>query len=87
MMNKKKSIKAQSTIEFTFAMVAIALLIFCLIKTFRWVGMDYAQGAYSQEQSNIFVHPGNACDKNNCFSLNVESEDKSQRLDAYSRNF
>ena len=36
---------AQSTIEFTFAMVVVALLIYGLIKTFQWVGMDYAQKA------------------------------------------
>ena len=31
---------AQSTIEFTFAMILVLLLIFGLIRIFRWVGMD-----------------------------------------------
>lgn len=77
--------KAQSTIEFTFAMVIVALLIFGLIKTFRWVGMDWAQSAYRQEQSNIFAHPPGC--GNNCFSINAEVNPRSERLNAFTRNF
>ena len=50
--------KGQSTIEFTFAMVAVALLIYGVIKVFQWVGMEYAQKAYTQQSSTILEdHP------------------------------
>jgi hypothetical protein len=84
--------KAQSTIEFTFAMVIVALLIYGLIKTFRWVGMDYAQSSYIQEQANVFVH-GSGCDPTDpraispCFSLNAESDGRKPRLSAFTRKF
>ena len=78
--------KAQSTIEFTFAMVIVALLIYGLIKTFRWVGMDFAQSAYRQEQSNVFEHaPG--CNDSSCFSVNAEGNVRKERLNAFTRNF
>jgi len=41
--------KGQATIEFTFAMVVVALLIFGLIKTYQWIGMDYAEHAFDRE--------------------------------------
>ena len=37
-----KDTKAQSTIEFTFAMVAIVFLIYGMVMVFRWAGMDLA---------------------------------------------
>jgi hypothetical protein len=50
-MNNKQ---AQSTIEFAFAMVIVALLIFGLIKVFHWAGMDWAQKSYIRQNSTIF---------------------------------
>ena len=41
--------KGQATIEFTFAMVVIALVIFGLIKVYQWTGMDYAEHAWDRE--------------------------------------
>ena len=55
----------QATIEFAFAMVIIALLIFGLIKIFRWAGMDYAQKAYEQRASAIFINGTTALDMRN----------------------
>lgn len=50
--NMKQKINhcAQSTLEFTFAVVVVALLIYGLLRVFRWTGMDYAQHAYDQFQ-------------------------------------
>ena len=80
-------IKAQSTIEFTFAMVIVALLIFGLIKTFRWVGMDYALTSYSDTQANIFVHPAGCNGDTDCYSLNIEGDARRHRLNAFTRKF
>ena len=80
--------RAQSTIEFTFAMVMVVLLIYGLIKTFRWVGMDFAQEAYMHEQANTFVHPFNCAPwALDCFSQTVEDNHRPQRLRAVTRNF
>ena len=43
--------RAQSTIEFTFAMIAIMFLIYGMVMVFRWAGMDLAQRRYSQDIS------------------------------------
>jgi hypothetical protein len=43
--------KAQSTIEFTFAMIAIMFLIYGMVMVFRWAGMDLAQRRFSQDNS------------------------------------
>jgi hypothetical protein len=43
--------KAQSTIEFTFAMIAIVFLIYGMVMVFRWAGMDLAQRRYAQDTS------------------------------------
>ncbi len=82
------NLRAQSTIEFTFAMVVVALLIYGLVKTFRWVGMDYAQTSYSQRQENFFVHPA-GCDPSglDCFSEMAEESPRPQRLKAVTRSF
>ena len=42
--------KAQSTIEFTFVMIAILLLAYGLIRVFRWAGMDLAERRWTHEQ-------------------------------------
>jgi len=43
--------KAQSTIEFTFAMIVIMLIIFGMMQIFRWSGMDLAQRRYLQDST------------------------------------
>jgi hypothetical protein len=51
MMILRENIKAQSTIEFTFAVVAIIFLIYGMVMVFRWAGMDLAQRRYEQDTS------------------------------------
>jgi len=46
-----KNIKAQSTIEFTFAMIATMFVIYGMVMLFRWAGMDLAQRRYVQDSS------------------------------------
>jgi len=43
--------KAQSTIEFTFAMVVIMFLVYGMVRVFRWTGMDLAQRRWAQDNS------------------------------------
>lgn len=43
--------KAQSTIEFTFAMVVIIFLIYGMVQVFRWTGMDLANRRVAQDRS------------------------------------
>lgn len=57
-------------------MVIIALLIFGLIQIFRWVGMDYAQKAYSQ-QNDVLIQTGG----------NFAQEERRPRLNAFTRRF
>ena len=75
-MYHKLARRAQSTLEFTFAMVVIALLIFGLIKVFRWVGLDYAQKAYLQQREIVIDGSGQ-----------FQTEARRQRLDAVTRKF
>jgi len=42
---------AQSTIEFTFAVVAIMFLIYGMVMMFRWAGMDLANRRVMQDKS------------------------------------
>lgn len=50
--NNKRSL-AQVTIEFTFCMIIIVLLMYALVKAFRWAGMDLAERRAANDQ--IFV--------------------------------
>jgi len=43
--------KAQSTIEFTFAMIAVMFLIYGMVMVFRWAGMDLAQRRFAQDNT------------------------------------
>ena len=43
--------KAQSTIEFTFAVVATMFLIYGMVMVFRWAGMDLANRRFAQDNS------------------------------------
>ena len=48
-MNNNRINKAQSTIEFTFAMIAIMFLIYGMVQVFRWAGMDLANRRFVQD--------------------------------------
>ncbi len=48
--------KAQSTIEFTFAVIVVMFLIYGMVQVFRWAGMDLAQRRYLQD-SSITANP------------------------------
>ena len=48
-----KDIKAQSTVEFTFAMIVVMFLIYGMVQVFRWVGMDLAQRQYLQDNTLV----------------------------------
>jgi hypothetical protein len=50
-MLRLKNKKAQSTIEFTFAMIATIFLIYGMVRVFRWAGMDLAQRRYVQDHA------------------------------------
>jgi hypothetical protein len=41
--------KAQSTIEFTFAMIVVMFLIYGMVMIFRWTGMDLANRRYTED--------------------------------------
>ncbi|MBI3314573.1 MAG: hypothetical protein HYZ86_01345 [Candidatus Omnitrophica bacterium] len=43
--------KAQSTLEFVFAMIAVMFLLYGMVQVFRWVGMDMAQRRYAYDAS------------------------------------
>ena len=43
--------RAQSTIEFTFAMIIVLLLVFGLIRIFRWAGMDLAERRWAYDKA------------------------------------
>ena len=47
---RAKDARAQSTIEFTFAMIIVLFLIFGLIRIFRWAGMDLAERRWTYDQ-------------------------------------
>jgi len=49
MMRFYKNKKAQSTIEFTFAVVGIMFFIYGMVMIFRWAGMDLANRRYIQD--------------------------------------
>lgn len=49
--------EAQSTIEFTFAMVVIMFIIYGLVQVFRWAGMDLANRRVMQDNA-MTMDPG-----------------------------
>ena len=51
--------KAQSTIEFTFAMIAMMFLIYGMVMVFRWAGMDLANRRVSQDAALTMPISGN----------------------------
>jgi hypothetical protein len=51
MMGLYKNIKAQSTIEFTFAVIGTMFLIYGMVMVFRWTGMDLANRRFVQDNS------------------------------------
>jgi len=40
---------AQSTIEFTFAVIVIMFIVYGMVHVFRWAGFDLAQRRYTQD--------------------------------------
>lgn len=52
----RENTKAQSTIEFTFAVVVVMFLIYGMVQVFRWAGVDLAQRRYLQD-SSITANP------------------------------
>lgn len=46
----KKKTQGQSTIEFTFAIIVLLLIIYGLIMVFRWVGLSFAEQRIKHEQ-------------------------------------
>jgi hypothetical protein len=48
-----KKTTAQSTLEFTFAMIVIMFLIYSMVKVFRWAGMDLAQRRWLQDNTIV----------------------------------
>ncbi len=52
--------KAQSTLEFVFAMIAAMFLVYGMVQVFRWVGMDVAKRQYAYDASfNNAITTGN----------------------------
>lgn len=51
--------KAQSTLEFAFSMIAMAVLMYGLILVFRWTGLDLAERRISHDNTliNTSVQP------------------------------
>lgn len=43
--------KGQSTIEFTFAMIAVMFLMYGMVMVFRWAGMDLANRRFAQDSA------------------------------------
>ena len=90
-----KNYQGQSTIEFTFAMVMVALLIYGLLQLFRWTGMDYAERAFSSERFKDIAPGGDVTDqiKHGDVFLNFQEDQlkhdqyRTQRLSAFTRNF
>ncbi len=48
--------KAQSTLEFVFAMIAAMFLLYGMVQVFRWAGMDMAQRHWAYDAA--FNKPG-----------------------------
>ncbi|MBI3601839.1 MAG: hypothetical protein HY209_02995 [Candidatus Omnitrophica bacterium] len=85
--NRRRPRRGQSTIEFTFAVVMVALLIFGLIKIFQWVGMNFAQRSWDLDNAQ-FVKPP----MDSSFVANEEAQlnhdaYRTKRLNAFTRNF
>ena len=46
-----RATSAQSTVEFTFAMITVLFLIYGMVMVFRWAGMDLANRRVVQDLS------------------------------------
>ncbi len=83
--------KAQSTLEFTFAVVVVALLIYGLLRVFRWTGMDYAEHSPAQFQQFTDPDPNNLGGDNfvqfEQAQLNYVAADRTQRIGAFTRKY
>lgn len=54
----QKSGRGQSTLEFAFSMIAMAVLMYGLILVFRWTGLDLAERRISHDNTLINVSKG-----------------------------
>lgn len=83
--------QGQSTLEFTFAVVVVALLVYGLLRVFRWTGMDYAQRSPGQFQQFQDPDPknlgGSAFVPFEEAQLNSVAADRTQRIGAFTRKF
>jgi hypothetical protein len=59
MMILRKKIKAQSTIEFTFAVIVVMFLIYGMVQVYRWAGMDLANRRYVQDAAITHLDTSN----------------------------
>ena len=76
----RKKCLAQSTIEFTFAMVTVAVLIYGLIKVFQWTGMDYAEHSWDRENTRALE----VSEDGKVAAVNMP---RTKRLNAFTRLF
>jgi hypothetical protein len=70
-----KNIKAQSTLEFTFAMIVIVFLIYGMVKVFQWAGLDLAQRRWAQDNTltNLFVNADGFADPASELNADIDS--------------
>lgn len=50
-MNRQESITGQSLVEFTFAMIVVAFLIYGMIRIFWWAGRDLAMRSWTHDNT------------------------------------
>ncbi len=74
---------SQATIEFTFAMVVIAILIYGLLRIFSWVGMDNAERAWTAAHAPL-VQQSDVVSLEQQLNKDVY---RSKRLNAFTRKF
>ena len=55
----KKTHKSQAIIEFTFCMIIVFLMIYAVIKIFRWTGLNLAERRRNHEEALV-----NSIDRN-----------------------
>ena len=53
--NFRKSSFGQVTIEFTFCLLIVAILMYGLMKAFRWAGMDLSERRLAAETDLTFI--------------------------------
>lgn len=85
-LTRYSSKQGQATIEFTFAMVIVALMIFGLIQIFRWTGMDYAEHSWDRE----YTHKGKSkppLETTETGDVAQDDQMRTKRMNAFTRAF